>query len=158
MKEREARLSLIKELIVAQPISSQEELLKKLQEHGIYLTQATLSRDFKALRLIKRANENGILVYSLPERTTGGVHKHPHHHTGFHPSALISLDFAYHQAIIKTLPGFAGAIAIAIDQQCSKLILGTIAGDDTILIIPKETTSREEFKDSLQYLFANGLK
>jgi transcriptional regulator of arginine metabolism len=146
MKNKTNRLLFIKELIKNNKIGSQEELLALLQQKKFELTQATLSRDLKQLKVAKVPDQDGRYSYRLPEETRLGkraealaVEVNSYTSNGF-----ISIDFCGVFAVIKTKPGFSGGIAADIDQKVSNEILGTIAGDDTILIIPKEHISRSE--------------
>jgi len=142
MKARTQRLLAIRRIIERGTISSQDELLKKLGQAGFHLTQATLSRDLKFLQAGKRPDKEKGYVYILP-----GNKKEPGPDQaagGFPLSGYESIDFAYNLALIKTLPGYAASIAIAIDAMNAFEILGTVAGDDTILLVPREGISRED--------------
>lgn len=142
MKTRTQRLLAIRKIIEREAIKNQEELLKKLDREGFELTQATLSRDLKFLRAGKRPDGGKGYVYALsvniPEtaRQTGG--------TGFPLNGFVSIEFASNLAVIRTNPGYANSIASAIDGLHAFEILGTVAGDDTILLIPREGISRED--------------
>ena len=135
MSNRNERLMAIRRLISNRNISSQEALLRLLEEKGFEMTQATLSRDLKYLKVAKMPDDKEGYVYILPdkeqvveEQASGG--------TGY--GGLISIDFAQGMAILKTLPGHAGSIAYTIDNLNAYEIAGTIAGDDTILLIPRD--------------------
>jgi transcriptional regulator of arginine metabolism len=155
MKTRTQRLLAIRRIIEGDAIPNQEELLKKLDQAGFELTQATLSRDLKFLQAGKRPDKEKGYVYTLPGNNSEPVP--PARMTGtstaFPLNGFVSMDFAHHMAVIRTLPGYANSIAYTIDEMDAFEILGTIAGDDTILLIPREGVSREDVKNVLAVLF-----
>jgi transcriptional regulator of arginine metabolism len=145
MKDKSNRLLLIKDIIKSNKIGSQEELLSLLKKSNFDLTQATLSRDLKQLKVAKMPDYEGGYIYVLPEgpntiKTSWA--RAPE--ASYIANGFISVDFCGVFAVIKTKPGYSGGIAADLDQKISSEILGTIAGDDTILIIPKEHLSRAE--------------
>lgn len=142
MKDKSNRLLLIKEIIKNNSIGSQEELLSLLQQNNFDLTQATLSRDLKQLKVAKMPDYEGGYVYVLPDIPNMLKSNLPE--ASYISNGFLSIDFCGIFAVIKTKPGYSGGIAANIDQKASSEILGTIAGDDTILIIPKEHISRSE--------------
>lgn len=152
MKNKRERLSVIGELLRLQVIGSQEELLELLREKGYDVTQATLSRDLKVLKVAKTPLSNGAYKYVLPpqikpisdELTSMNFTSH---------GAVMSLDFSGQLAIVKTKPGYASAIAWDIDNRATEEVLGTIAGDDTVLLIPREGISREEIMKVINIIF-----
>ena len=107
-----------------------------------YVTQATLSRDMKELRIVKKHDENNLYVYALPDETSSTVSETD-------DSRILSIEFSGNLAVLKTRPGYAMAIAFEIDKYSPREIAGTIAGDDTILIIPREGFSRERVAAAL---------
>ncbi len=137
---------LIKDLIRNNRIGSQEELLTLLQQHHFELTQATLSRDLKQLKVAKMPDQEGSYVYLLPEDS--GINRQTwlkqSDLSKFTANGFLSIDFCGVFAVVKTKPGYSGSIAADIDQKTSTEVLGTIAGDDTILIIPREHITRAE--------------
>ena len=147
MKKRTERLLTIKRIISSYRISSQDELLEKLSELGFKYTQATLSRDLKFLKVAKVVDESLGYVYVLPEMRS--IREEPKSESNLPINGFISLDFSESLAVIKTLPGFAASIASAIDNIKAYEILGTIAGDDTILIIPREKVLRTDLRNLL---------
>ena len=151
MKKKTSRLDTIKMLVSSQEIGSQEELLKALWKEGFNLTQATLSRDLKQLKVAKATNSSGKYVYVLPndimyhrqtsEKKVGKMMMH---------SGFISLTFSKNLAVIRTRPGYASSIAYDIDNENYPGILGTIAGDDTILLIMAEDETRTSIRSFLK--------
>lgn len=147
MKNRNERLMEIRRLIANQNISSQEALMKLLEKRGFELTQATLSRDLKYLKVAKMPDDRTGYVYILPDKDQV-VEEAEVPGTGL--SALISIDFAQGMAIMRTLPGHASSIAYIIDNLAAYEIAGTIAGDDTILLIPRDGVSRSDVMNLLR--------
>ncbi|WP_185155682.1 arginine repressor [Dysgonomonas sp. 521] len=144
------RHKIIKEILQTNEVSSQDVLLKILIERGFELTQATLSRDIKELKIIKVPTSKGGYTYQLSENIAAMQDETPLSSLGF-----ASIEFSGQLAVIKTRPGYAMGIAGEIDNKASKYILGTVAGDDTILLIPRENVSREEVVASLSAFIAN---
>lgn len=125
----------IKELISNQDVETQDELVELLKEGGFNVTQATVSRDIKELQLIKIPTANGNYKYSLPqEQHFNPVNKLRR----FMAEGFRSLDYSENFIVMKTLPGNANAIGALIDGLQWDEIMGTICGDDTILIIVRE--------------------
>jgi transcriptional regulator of arginine metabolism len=147
MKNRNERLMEIRRLIGSQNISSQDELMKILVKKGFEMTQATLSRDLKYLKVAKMPDELAGYVYILPDKDQviedSGL-------PGQGLGGLISLDFAQGMAILKTLPGHASSIAYTLDNLDAYEIAGTIAGDDTILLIPRDGVTRSDLATLLK--------
>ena len=129
----------IRRLINNADISSQEELLKMLQKQGFSMTQATLSRDLKYLKVAKMPDHDKGYVYILSE-SENLVSESDYPGGAF--SGFVSIDFAQGMSIMRTLPGHASSIAYALDNLNAYEIAGTIAGDDTILIIPRDGVTR----------------
>ncbi|BCJ85905.1 transcriptional regulator AhrC/ArgR [Effusibacillus dendaii] len=126
------RLLKIRELIQKQEIETQDELVDGLKQLGFQVTQATVSRDIKELQLIKVPTPDGRYKYSLPPETSynPGVKL-----KRILADSFVSIDHAENLIVLKTLPGNANAIAAVIDTLDWDGVLGTISGDDTILII-----------------------
>ncbi len=152
MKKKRNRLQIISEILRSSVIGSQEELLKVLAERNCEITQATLSRDLKLLKVAKTPLANGAYKYVLPSFNKPVLPKTPEH-TPLSFGAVLSIDFSGVLAVVKTKPGYASAIAWDIDNNATEFILGTIAGDDTILIIPRDGVSREEIIQVLKSIF-----
>lgn len=143
---RTIRINTIISIINENRIGSQEELLSLLKEQGIITTQATLSRDLKALKVAKQPDHEGGYIYVMPEITE---EEEDLSLNEFPLSGFISIDFSGNMAVVKTRPGFANGLASVIDSYDPDEVLGTIAGDDTILIIMREGTERIELLESL---------
>jgi len=131
----------ILEIISREAVETQEDLASALKKSGFKVTQATISRDIKELGLIKIPAENNLSHYALGiERS---VHRLEDHLKRLFRDSVVSLDFSENLIIIKTHPGGAQAVASAIDQIGWQEIIGTVGGDDTILVIvkPKRVTA-----------------
>lgn len=155
MKKKNERLEAIKMIISSQEIGSQDELLKALTRDGFELTQATLSRDLKQLKVAKASSMSGNYVYVLPndimyKRSTMKKASDMLLSTGF-----VSLEFSRNIAVIKTRPGYASRMAYDIDYRCFPDILGTIAGDDTIILVLREEADRKVVSSSLALVVPN---
>ena len=153
MKVKNSRMETLKMLISSQELCSQEEVLQALEKEGFKLTQATLSRDLKQLKVAKAASMNGKYVYVLPNETMYKRVTTPKSaREMLLTSGFLSINFTGHLGIIKTRPGYASSIAYNIDSSDIPCILGSIAGDDTIFIAVKEGTTHEEVIEGLSYV------
>lgn len=144
------RLLEIRKILDENRISNQDELLEQLVHRGITVTQATLSRDLKYLRVGKRPDPEKGSVYYLSDLSEKDQTEHTHMYPLSEPEGFISIDFSFIYAVIKTLPGHASALAYKIDHLNAFEILGTIAGDDTILVITREGVPRPTLIDCLR--------
>ena len=149
MKKKANRLDAIKMIISSKEISSQEELLQALGKEGFELTQATLSRDLKQLKVAKAANMNGKYVYVLPNNIMYKRNNAQSASEMLMTSGFVSLHFSKNIAVIRTRPGYA------IDNRECPAILGTIAGDDTIMMVLHEAASHEEVRVFLSQIIPN---
>ena len=150
MKVKTSRLETLKVLISSMELSSQEEVLHALKKEGFTLTQATLSRDLKQLKVAKAASMSGKYVYVLPNDTMYRRVSTPKQISEMLSTpGFISINFSGNIGVIKTRPGYASSIAYNIDNSDIPEILGTIAGDDTILIIIREGSDESNIISSL---------
>jgi transcriptional regulator of arginine metabolism len=137
-------------------MGSQEDLLNALQNEGFNLTQATLSRDLKQLKVAKAATMSGNYVYVLPnESMYKRVSAHSSVREMMQVPGFISIQFSGNMGVIKTRPGYASAIAWNIDRGDLPQILGTIAGDDNIFVVIKEGVSHREVTEALSKVVPN---
>ena len=138
-------------LISSKELCSQEEVLQELKKEGFTLTQATLSRDLKQLKVAKAASMNGKYVYVLPNETmykripTPRMAREMMKVSGFQ-----SIAFSGNMGVMKTRPGYASSIAYNIDNGGIAEILGTISGNDTIFIAFKEPFDPDEMTRRMQ--------
>ena len=148
MNQKTQRFATIRKIIRSEQISSQEELIARLSENGVEITQSTLSRDLKFMNVAKVPHKNKGYIYVLPNST--------HHEVNISSNIsdnITGLTFSGNLGVLKTKSGYASAISVPIDNLESPYILGTIAGDNTILIIMREDANRNAVIDSLMRVF-----
>ena len=156
MKVKNNRLEALRLIISSQQLGSQDELLTALQKEGFKLTQATLSRDLKQLKVAKAASMSGNYVYVLPNETMYKRVSTPNSiREMLKVPGFISINFSGNLGIIKTRPGYASSIAWNIDNSDIPEILGTIAGDDTIFIVIKEGIKHQQVINALSDVVPN---
>ena len=156
MKVKTNRLEALRLIISSQQLGSQDELLNALQKDGFKLTQATLSRDLKQLKVAKAASMSGNYVYVLPNETMYKRVSTPNSiREMMKVPGFISINFSGNMGIIKTRPGYASSIAWNIDNSDVPEILGTIAGDDTIFIVIKEGVKHQDVVEALTDVVPN---
>ena len=131
---KNARQTAILSIIEQYDIETQEELAGKLREKGIVVTQATVSRDIKELRLLKVLSGSGGYKYATADKAEHGLSDR---FVRMFKDSVLSISFAGNIIVIKTLSGSANVAAEAIDSMHLTEILGTMAGDNTILVIVK---------------------
>ncbi len=132
---RGVRLSAIRRIVSATAVSNQERLTELLKREGFRVTQATLSRDLKRLGIGKTPSPDGGYTYTL----TDGEVKPGSDATWIQDfnRGFLSIDFSDRLGVMRTLPGHASSVASALDNLRVAEVLGTIAGDDTILVVPR---------------------
>jgi len=133
----------ILQILQKENIETQEELAEKLRANGIDATQATISRDIKELRLQKVLTESGKYRYSAPSRTF-----EPELDTRLKTifkESVVSVDFARNIVVIRTLPGLASAACSAVDAMRLDYIVGSLAGDDTGIIVVRDDSLADDF-------------
>lgn len=130
------------EIISSRPVETQEQLAGELNRAGFAVTQATVSRDIKELGLVKAPGEKNTSIYALPGRgpAPGGEERLKRHFL----NSVQGVDNSENIIVIKTLPGDAQGVASAIDQARWSKIIGTVAGDDTILVVVKPKSAVED--------------
>jgi len=139
------RQAMIIAIIKEQVIGTQEELGEALKTKGVLVTQATLSRDIKELGLIKIPTPDGYYRYSLPQdKTPGDILRRAQRMIA---DAVISVDFAENDIIVKTTSGNAQGVAAVLDDLDWPEVVGTVAGDNTILMVIR---SKEAVSDILK--------
>ena len=145
MKGRDERLKAVKRAIAHHGVTSQEGLLSLLTLDGFEVTQATLSRDLKALRVGKVSAPDGSYVYALPEESDRSRDEWIRDFQ----RGYLSMESSGNLVVLKTLIGHAQATALALDNFEVREILGTVAGDDTILLILRQGTDFGALEKSL---------
>lgn len=151
MRERSERIQLIKKIISEEVIRNQDELQIRLLDQDCDVTQATLSRDLKSLRVIKVSDSDAGYIYRLPEKAPVNTKENEDLLRGnFLADGVLGIDFSGNLGVVKTMPGYASGVALMIDKTNSKALLGTIAGDDTILLIMREGVGSNDVIDLLK--------
>lgn len=144
---KSARHEKIIELIQQYDIDTQEELAARLNEAGFKVTQATVSRDIRALKMTKVAGGDGKSHYAVLEDSPGVLGDK---YTRVLHDALTSIDVGQNMIVIKTVPGMAMGVAAALDAMKWPEILGSIAGDDTVLCVAKTSEQAQYTKEKLR--------
>lgn len=145
MKTR--RHAKILELIREYPVDTQEELLRRLREDGFNVTQATVSRDIKELRLLKTPTGDGKYKYSAAKESTKDFSSKFY---SLLADSSVSIQYACNLVVIKCLTGMAQAVCAAMDSMHWEGVVGTLAGDDTIFIACKNETNAEQLVNELK--------
>jgi len=147
MNSKTDRHNQIKRIILDNKIASQDELLESLRKVGFELTQATLSRDLKELRVGKLADPARGSVYVLHEQLK---QNNQQANIPLIPgNSVLTVVFSYNLCVVRTFPSFASTVANYIDSSQLAEIAGTVAGDDTILVIPREGYTQKEIMKAL---------
>ncbi|EIU0283699.1 transcriptional regulator ArgR [Staphylococcus pseudintermedius] len=146
MPKKSVRHIKIREIISNEQIETQDELVKRLNDYDMNVTQATVSRDIKELQLIKVPAPSGQYIYNLPNDRR----YHPLEKLGrYLMDSFVKIDSANNLLVLKTLPGNAQSIGAILDQIDWEEVLGTICGDDTCLIICRDNPSADEIKERI---------
>ena len=137
------RLAKILEIISTINVETQEQLLAELERAGVRSTQATISRDIKELRIVKELTSLGSYRYTtavreVPSTFSGRLN------TIFR-ECVTRYDYAQNIVVIHTMPGLAGAAASAIDSMNLSVVVGTLAGDDTVIVVMRDTNTAAQF-------------
>jgi transcriptional regulator of arginine metabolism len=143
---KEERLAHIKSIVSQQDIETQEELLTRLQADHIHVTQATISRDIKELQLTKVVGTHGRYIYALPAQVPHPTWAIVRHRI---VEVFVSLARAQNLLVLKVLPGHAHSVAWLFDNIEVPGLLGTLAGDDTILLILTDENSAQSLQTEL---------
>jgi transcriptional regulator of arginine metabolism len=144
---KKARHDAILSLIENENIGTQEALLERLLEEGFSVTQATISRDIKALRLIKTPTGDGEYKYVYVQKDT---EDYSQKYYSILSHSVISVNFAGNIAVVKCYTGMAQAACTAVDNIVMDKIVGTLAGDDTIFVLCKDETAAAELKKRIE--------
>jgi transcriptional regulator of arginine metabolism len=143
MKARLQRHVAIRKIVSSNKVIDQEQMLMLLKHEGFEMTQATLSRDLKALKISKSPDQTGGYVYVLSKENQ--EIKPPVIEGGrYLADGFLSIDFSGNMAVVKTKPAYAGSIAAVIDVANSFEFIGSIAGDDTIFLVLREGIERTD--------------
>ena len=146
---KSARHNLILEIIESMDIETQEELAEELKRRGVRVTQATVSRDIKELRLLKVLSESGGYKYATVERAEKGMNDR---FARILAESIVNIEYVNNLVVINTLSASANAAGEAIDSMKWNEVLGTIAGDNTLLIIARSNEAVETLMSRLNAL------
>jgi transcriptional regulator of arginine metabolism len=152
MSPKRDRQATILEVIEARPVASQEELRRLVRQRGWDVTQSTLSRDVHELRLVRMPTERGVRY----TRSNGSAQEEDSGPTveSMVPQLVTSVDGVGELLVLRTPPGSAHTVAVALDRERGPGVLGTIAGDDTILVVCRSAVARERLGRRLAALRA----
>ncbi|MGK7311297.1 MAG: arginine repressor [Candidatus Longimicrobiales bacterium M2_2A_002] len=146
MSDRTRRLAAILRIVQQREIRSQNQLREFLAEKGLEVGQATLSRDIRELGIIRSAGVDGAPVYAVPPDISDPAPAFQR----LMPALFLSAEGVDHFLVVRTLTGGAQPLAVAIDREEWDEVLGTIAGDDTILIILRSSDHRDTVRHRLE--------
>jgi transcriptional regulator of arginine metabolism len=149
MGNKVERLNLIKRIVGEELIGSQEDLIKRLADYGVQATQSTLSRDFKEINISKMPHPDKGYIYVLSEKFGSEVVAN----TANLSDAVLSIKFSHNIAVLATKSGYASAISVIIDSRKNRDILGTVAGDNNIIMILREGAAHAEVLEHMCLLF-----
>ena len=137
----------ILEIIASSSVETQDELLARLSEAGHKVTQATISRDIKDLRLVKILGSDGKYRYSAAQKNASDIRSN---FLQLFSNSVLNIDRAQNIVVIKTLSGMANAVCASLDTMGNSIIVGTLAGDDTIFLACRNEESAAELMDYLK--------
>jgi len=147
MENKTKRLIEIRDIIEKHKVSGQDDLYKRLKRKGVIVSQSTLSRDLKTLGVARIPDKDKGFVYAMPGKKVKDAERKKR--KSLNTGEIISAGFSNNMLLIKTTPGYANGIASNIDEMDIFEILGTIAGDDTILIVPADGVSKADIINAL---------
>lgn len=142
------RQAKIVEIISNANVETQEQLLQALTDQGFSSTQATISRDIKELRIVKELTSLGTYRYCVPEKDAPPALSD--RLNNIFRECVISVDYAENLVVIHTLPGMANAAGSALDAMRSGAVLGTLAGDDTVVVVMREGHAAAAFSGEIK--------
>lgn len=146
---KQKRHSRILKIIKDEDVKTQEQLTELLRSEAFEVTQATVSRDIKELGLVKVPSAGGGYKYAFANR----VKTESSQHLNIFAKAVTGIDYAMHTIVVKTYSGMAQAVAASLDVLIGQEVLGTIAGDDTILVITENAEEAAKLSKKLEKLF-----
>lgn len=150
---KKGRHDAILSLIKKENIGTQDELMQRLNEMGYKVTQATVSRDIKALKLVKTPFEAGQYRYSV---STGEGEDHSGKFYSILSHSVTDVNYAGNMVAVKCFSGMAQAACAAIDSLMLDKIIGTLAGDDTIFVLCKDEENASEFRTYVKKILEQG--
>ena len=144
------RQAKILEIIEREPVDTQEQLQARLQEEGIACTQATISRDIKELRLVKELTGSGGYRYTISERKAASAFDT--RLRNIFKEGVVSVDVAQNIVVVRTMPGLASAACSALDAMDIDGMVGSLAGDDTGILIMRDNSFAQQFSGEVHKL------
>lgn len=152
MKTKIKRLETLKQLISDKQLSNQAEILAEMAKEGFKVTQATLSRDLRTIRVVKTAKSDGSYAYILPDET---LYRRVHDNDGapVSPAGYYMLKFSGNLGVLRTRPGYAAGVAHELDKADIAGLLGTVAGYDTVLLALAEDANRDTILQNVSAIF-----
>lgn len=144
------RRNKILQIIQREPVETQEQLLEHLAKQGVRSTQATISRDIKSLRLVKEPNGDGRYRYAVSRQKTNL--SHADRLQAIFRDSVTHMDSAQNLVVLKTMPGLASAACAALDGMEIEELVGTLAGDDTALLVMRDTEAAEDFCQEIKMM------
>lgn len=153
-KAKTIRQAEIRDIIGTMAITSQEDLMLELTRRGLTVTQATLSRDIKEMRIAKTTDAEGSYRYVMQGELSGQQQVKLPAADMIHTS-VESIEFSGNLAVMKTQPGYASVVASAIDNANTRSVMGSVAGDDTVLLAIRERYSADEILAELHSVIPN---
>lgn len=144
------RQAKIMEIISTKNVETQEQLLMELQSEGFRCTQATISRDIKDMRIVKELTSMGTYRYTTSGNEISGTFT-SRLNTIFR-ECVVSYDYAQNIIVIRTLPGLASAAGSAIDAMNMSAVVGTLAGDDTVMVVMRDSNTAAAFCGEIKNL------
>jgi transcriptional regulator of arginine metabolism len=153
MTNRASRLALIQDIITTNDVSSQGEIVLLLARKGVTVTQATLSRDLEILGAVKISKGASGLCYAIPDDGTGTpITKDASRLSRAMSELAASVDYSGNIVVVRTSPGAASYLASAIDRSGLESIIGTVAGDDTVMLVTRDPAGGATVCQELQDL------
>ncbi len=149
MKNR--RHEVIVELITKNVLTTQDELQEALNNLGFKVTQSTVSRDIKELRIVKAQDADGVYRYHIAEKNNG-THRDKGHFEEMFSKSCTGVVYSMNTVIVKCYPGMASSTCVALENLFSDMILGSLAGDDTIFAITTGETNSQLLTEKIKKL------
>lgn len=146
--DKQKRQQILLDIVAKVEVDTQEEIIKLLNEQGLNVTQATVSRDIKEMGLVKTSGR--VKKYKYAQVTQ--IHKDSAKLLNLFKAAVNSIDQAQNLVVVKTIIGNANAVAAAIDAQRIPGVIGTLAGDDTVLVVTKDNDDANFVIEELNFL------
>ena len=156
MAQKKGRLKILRQLLEKKAYDNQEDLLIDLEKEGFKTTQSTLSRDMRSMQVYRVYNAAGRAIYVLPTvGVANRVSQRRNRERLAQSFGFLSVEFSGNIAVLKTLNGYANTLAVEIDAHNHPDILGSLAGDDTLLLVLRESVSRDVVHGILKDLIPN---